>query len=410
MQDAQRHIEQVNELYMSTIEALAMAVDAKDQITHGHIRRVQVYALELAKRLGVADERKLQAIATAALLHDMGKLAIPEHILNKPGKLTPAEFDTMKRHADIGADLLSPVKFPYPVVPIVRHHHEHWDGNGYPTGISGADIPLGARILSVVDCFDALTSDRPYRPRLSTEEAFAIIREGRSEMYDPLVVDTFFASHAEIEPLANRAGQEARSLVDATALLDSPDAERKRPTALTKIRASASETVLLESGARAIGKAASLTEALQAAAQSLRQLTPATVFALFEYDSAADRLACHTVNGDEHRLLQGLIIELGERVTGWSAANRRTSMNSDASLDLARIATFFTPPMRSTISTPLTNGDLLLGGLTAYSPRESAFSEGHRYAFEQLSGALADRLTTLASKPSQNLVSFPVHG
>ena len=145
MQDAQRHIEQVNELYMSTIEALAMAVDAKDQITHGHIRRVQVYALELAKRLGVADERKLQAIATAALLHDMGKLAIPEHILNKPGKLTPAEFDTMKRHADIGADLLSPVKFPYPVVPIVRHHHEHWDGNGYPTGISGADIPLAAR-------------------------------------------------------------------------------------------------------------------------------------------------------------------------------------------------------------------------------------------------------------------------
>ena len=296
MQDAQRHIEQVNELYMSTIEALAMAVDAKDQITHGHIRRVQVYALELAKRLGVADERKLQAIATAALLHDMGKLAIPEHILNKPGKLTPAEFDTMKRHADIGADLLSPVKFPYPVVPIVRHHHEHWDGNGYPTGISGADIPLGARILSVVDCFDALTSDRPYRPSLSTEEAFAIIRERGSEMYDPLVVDTFLASHAEIEPLANRAGQEARSLVDATALLDSSDAERKRPTALTKIRASASETVLLESGARAIGEAASLTEALQATAQRLRQLTPATVFALFEYDSAADRLACHTVS------------------------------------------------------------------------------------------------------------------
>ena len=222
---------------------------------------------------------------------------------------------------------------------------------------------LGARILSVVDCFDALTSDRPYRPSLSTEEAFAIIRERRSEMYDPLVVDTFLASHAEIEPLANRAGQEARSLVDATALLDSSDAERKRPTALTKIRA-----------------------------------------------SAADRLACHTVSGDEHRLLQGLIIELGERVTGWSAANRRTSMNSDASLDLAQIATFFTPPMRSTISTPLTNGDLLLGGLTAYSPRESAFSEGHRYAFEQLSEALADRLTTLASKPHQNVVSFLVHG
>ena len=148
------------------------------------------------------------------LLHDMGKLAIPEHILNKPGKLTPAEFDKMKRHADIGADLLTSVRFPYPVVPIVRHHHENWDGTGYPTGISGTDIPLGARILSVVDCFDALTSDRPYRPRLSAEDAFAIVRERRSNMYDPLVVDTFIRTYAEIAPLAMSAGQEARSLVE----------------------------------------------------------------------------------------------------------------------------------------------------------------------------------------------------
>src|SRR5712691_4211286 len=179
IEDSKRHIEQLSGLYLSTVETLAMAVDAKDQITHGHIRRVQVYALELAKLLGVNDEGQLKAIEAAALLHDMGKLAIPEHILNKPGKLSPAEFDKMKRHADIGADLLSSVKFPYPVVPIVRHHHEHWDGHGYPAGIAGTDIPLGARILSVVDCFDALTSDRPYRPRLTTQEAFATILEGR---------------------------------------------------------------------------------------------------------------------------------------------------------------------------------------------------------------------------------------
>jgi len=182
VEDAKRHIDRVNELYMSTIETLAMAVDAKDQITHGHIRRVQVYAIELARRLGVTDEEHVRAIEAAALLHDMGKLAIPEHILNKPGHLTEAEFEKMKRHADIGADLLSSIKFPYPVVPMVRHHHERWDGNGYPAGISATDIPLGARILSVVDCFDALTSDRPYRPRLSNEEAFAVLRERRGTM------------------------------------------------------------------------------------------------------------------------------------------------------------------------------------------------------------------------------------
>ena len=160
-----------------------MAVDAKDQITHGHIRRVQVYAVELSKRLGVSDDEQLQAIATAALLHDMGKLAIPEHILNKPGKLTTAEFDKMKRHSDIGADLLSSIRFPYPVVPIVRHHHESWDGSGYPAGIAGTDIPLGARILSVVDCFDAL-KDRIDLIALAYphEESFAILKERRGTM------------------------------------------------------------------------------------------------------------------------------------------------------------------------------------------------------------------------------------
>ena len=199
--DAQRHIAQVNDLYLSTIETLAMAVDAKDQITHGHIRRVQVFAVELARLLGVREGGQLKAIETAALLHDMGKLAIPEHILNKPGKLTTAEFDTMKQHADIGADLLSSIRFPYPVVPIVRHHHESWNGTGYPTGIGGTDIPLGARILAVVDCFDALTSDRPYRPKMSREQAFTILRERSGVMYDPLVVDMFINAFDEIRPL-----------------------------------------------------------------------------------------------------------------------------------------------------------------------------------------------------------------
>lgn len=186
LDDANTHVNQLNELYLSTIETLAMAVDAKDQVTHGHIRRVQVYAVELARRIGVGDHRQVKAIEAAALLHDMGKLGIPEHILNKPGRLTTTEFDRMKQHAGLGADLLSSIRFPYPVVPIVRHHHESWDGGGYPSGIAGTDIPLGARILSVVDCFDALTSDRPYRPRLSTDQAFDIIRERRGTMYDPL--------------------------------------------------------------------------------------------------------------------------------------------------------------------------------------------------------------------------------
>jgi putative nucleotidyltransferase with HDIG domain len=148
-----------------------MAIDAKDQVTHGHIRRVQTRAVFLAKKVGVTEEQQIRAIEAAALLHDTGKLAVPEHILNKPGRLTFEEFEKMKLHASVGAEILSAIDFPYPVVPIVRHHHENWDGSGYPSGLAGIDIPIGARILAVVDCFDALTSDRPYRPRLSDKEA-----------------------------------------------------------------------------------------------------------------------------------------------------------------------------------------------------------------------------------------------
>ena len=185
-----------------------MAIDAKDQITHGHIRRVQTYAVGSARRVGVVDEQLIRAIEAAALLHDMGKLAVPEYILNKPGKLTPAEFEKMKLHASVGADILSAIDFPYPVVPIVRHHHEQWVDPGYPDGLVGTDIPIGARILSVVDCFDALTSDRPYRPRLTDEEALSILTERRGSMYDPLIVDTFIKASYRSHRARSRFGRQ----------------------------------------------------------------------------------------------------------------------------------------------------------------------------------------------------------
>ena len=187
-----------------------MAIDAKDDVTHSHVRRVQAYAIGMARALGITDTLELKAIEAAALLHDTGKLAIPEHILNKPGKLTEAEFEKMKRHVDVGADILSLVQFPYPVVPIVHCHHENWDGTGYPRGIAGDAIPMGARILSVVDCFDAITSDRPYRGRMTEEAALQILRERRGRMYDPRVVDTFIEVYATITiaPVEMAAGHE----------------------------------------------------------------------------------------------------------------------------------------------------------------------------------------------------------
>ena len=194
VEETNGHLNELSQLYLSTIEALALAIDAKDQVTSGHIRRVQQCSVALARELGISDEEQINAIEAAALLHDLGKLAVPQHILNKPGKLTPVEFDQMKTHATIGADILATIDFPYPVEPIVRHHHEMWDGRGYPEGLSGDAIPIGARILSVVDCFDALTSDRPYRRALPKDQALALIVERRGTQYDPRVVDTFVAA------------------------------------------------------------------------------------------------------------------------------------------------------------------------------------------------------------------------
>jgi putative nucleotidyltransferase with HDIG domain len=403
IEDSKRHVEQLSDLYLSTIETLAMAVDAKDQITHGHIRRVQVYAVELAKLLGVKDERQLKAIEAAALLHDMGKLAIPEHILNKPGKLTGAEFDKMKLHADIGADLLSAVKFPYPVVPIVRHHHEQWNGNGYPAGISGTDIPLGARILSVVDCFDALTSDRPYRPRLTNEDAFATILKGRGALYDPLVVDTFLKAYPQIAPLAIRAGAESTSLMDVSARSD----ERKESSPLQRIRISATETSLLDSSERVIASAKTGPEAIDAAAQCLRQLSAARVFAFFRYDRNRDVLTCEYASGDKDGLLTGLSMAVGTRVSGWTAATRRASINANAALDLANIADYFNPPLRSVLCSPVVAEEQLVGVFTAYSSKPEPFSDGQTYAFECIAGSLSHKLQTSDVDSSRKFVVLP---
>jgi putative nucleotidyltransferase with HDIG domain len=210
--DANHHIGELNQLYLATVQTLAAAIDAKDQVTHGHIKRVQNYARELAVAIGIKNEVQLKAIQAAAVLHDTGKIAIPEAILNKPGPLTADEFEVMKQHAAMGADIISSVNFPYPVEPIVRYHHESWDGSGYPEGLIGTDIPIGARILSVVDCFDALTSDRPYRKQLSDSEAIEILLTRRGKMYDPLVVDTFLKVHRQLSPSSRATGADRGSV------------------------------------------------------------------------------------------------------------------------------------------------------------------------------------------------------
>jgi putative nucleotidyltransferase with HDIG domain len=190
MDEERRHAQEIADLNLATIEALALAIDAKDQTAQSHIHRVQTHAAGLARAFGMSDA-EIQGVKTAALLHDIGKLAVPEHILSKPGPLTHEEFQKIRIHPQVGAEIISAVPFPYPVAPLILSHHERWDGKGYPQGLKGEDIPLGARILNVVDHFDALTSDRPYHRAMSRQAALALIQQEAGRALDPAVVQMF---------------------------------------------------------------------------------------------------------------------------------------------------------------------------------------------------------------------------
>src|SRR5688572_446218 len=259
--------QELNRVFLSTVEALALAIDAKDQVTHGHIRRVQRYTMGLADGLGVKDEKQIDALRAAALLHDTGKLAVPEYILNKPGPLTAAEFEKMKVHADVGADILKSISFPYPVEPIVRHHHEQWDGSGYPSGLGGQDIPLGARILSVVDCYDALTSDRPYRPRMTRQQAEGVLKERRGKAYDPWIVDQFLVLLDHLEELEALPG----ASLDA---FGASDTHSISPVQLEAISATTAEEREFSELRRELARTTSLIGATDVMFRHLRRIVP----------------------------------------------------------------------------------------------------------------------------------------
>src|ERR1044071_6275534 len=193
-----RHVEEMTDLHLRTIEALAIAIDAKDEVTHDHVHRVQIYATGLARLFGLG-EAEIEALKAGALLHDIGKLAVPDYILNKPDKLTPAEFDKMKVHTIVGAEILTRVGFPYPVVPVVRHHHARWDGRGHPDGLRGDEIPMTARILTIADSFDSMREDRQYRKAMTRDEAIAILKEGAGMVFDPHIVRAFLDHLDEFE-------------------------------------------------------------------------------------------------------------------------------------------------------------------------------------------------------------------
>jgi putative nucleotidyltransferase with HDIG domain len=388
LDDARQHLAHLDRLYLSTVETLAMAIDAKDDVTHSHVRRVQAYALGLARALGVNDDETLKAIEAAALLHDTGKLAVPEHILNKPGKLNEVEFEQMKRHVDVGADILSLVEFPYPVVPIVRCHHENWDGTGYPRGVVGTDIPIGARILSVVDCFDALTSDRPYRSALSVEQAFDVLRARRGTMYEPLVVDTFMRVHRELaeQMSAFETHDALRQITRSAAAAPAPPA----PVAVTSGGVS-DDVLAFVSLARLAAGDASMSDTLALASTLMSDLAPGATIAWYMIDDQTGCLALRHAAGPAASQVSGTVLRIGEGVSGWVAAQRQVIVNSQASLDLGRRA-HGGLALEQALSVPLITRESLVGTVTLYSA--ATFSESQIRLLQVIAPHLAQVIWT----------------
>jgi len=401
LDDEKRHVEEMASLHLRTIEALAMAIEAKDQTTHDHLQRVRVYAVEVAKELGVTSD-EMQAVHAAALLHDIGKLAVPEHIISKPGRLTLEEFEKMKIHPVVGAEILERVRFPYPVVPIVRAHHEKWDGTGYPAGLKGTDIPIGARILSAVDYLDALASDRQYRRALPLEEVMQRLGAESGKSFDPKVVDILKKRYLSLEKLAAaqfngevNSGLSTdlkieRGLAPAAGFenISVKDGTGQEATFLSSIAAARQEAQTLFELSQDLGASLSLVETLSVFSVKLRSLVPYDAIAI--YVRRNEELIPEYVNGDNFRLFSSLRIPLGQGLSGWVAHNRKPIINGNPSVEPGYLndPTKFST-LRSALAIPLEGVNGVIGVLALYRGERDAFTSDHLRILLAISSKMA---------------------
>jgi diguanylate cyclase (GGDEF)-like protein/putative nucleotidyltransferase with HDIG domain len=384
-----RHVEQIASLNMRTIEALALAIEAKDHTTHTHLQRVRTYAVEIAKELHL-DEQQIEALRAAALLHDIGKLAVPEQIISKPGKLSREEFEKMKVHPIVGAEILERVAFPYPVAPIVRSHHERWDGTGYPDGLAGEAIPIGARILGAVDCLDALASPRQYRPALALADAMEKVKERAGTWFDPHIVNILESRYIDLERMAQMAEGASATLGLSRAVrvergvAPAAGFERSDPTHgvpdsadfLTSIASARQEAQTMFELSQDLGVSLSLSETLSVLSMRLRRMIPYDSIAVFVNRNGW--LLPELVSGENFRTLSSLKVRVGEGLCGWVAENCKPIVNGNPHVE----AGYVVEPGKSTdlqsaLVVPLEGLNGVVGVLAMYHTNRDAFTPDH---------------------------------
>lgn len=406
--EQRRHIEEMAVIHMNTIESLAIAIDAKDQTTHGHVRRTQIYAQEMGTLLKVSGP-EVRALVAGALLHDIGKLAVPEYILNKPGKLTEAEFAKMKIHPTVGGDILRRVNFPYPVEDIVRYHHEKWDGSGYPKGLKGDAIPLVARVISVVDFYDATRCDRPYRKGMTREESLALLQSMSGSAFDPRVVNTFVAHVERFDLLIDR--EDIREQVHPeTPLVDfrtstRPDAglasdilgSPHDTSGFRSITEAQREVFALHEIAQTIGSSLNINDTVTLVSNKLRSIVPFDTCIIFVVDEKSGKAVAAHVAGAHAEVFARRRIDIGDGITGWVIANGRSMCNASPELDLVGIKEELAKEYKGVLVSPLLREDGSFGAITLLSKSRTSYTTEHvrllesvcQHASSALNNALA---------------------
>jgi diguanylate cyclase (GGDEF)-like protein/putative nucleotidyltransferase with HDIG domain len=410
--------EELSRLHLATAEALATAIDAKDQTTHCHVRRVQIYAAGMGDVFGL-QATEISALKAGALLHDIGKLAVPPHILNKPGRLTPAEFDRMKIHTVVGAQILGRVDFPYPVIPIVRHHHEQWDGMGYPDGLRGEQIPITARIISVVDCFDSVREDRPFRRGMTRDEAVALLLRGSGTHFDPKVVELFIEHLPRFEQYIQDLGLEQQlspvgegELIRLNEVDMAQTRERGCYMAYDQIKNAHREVYALYEIARTFGSSLDVDHTLEVLVDKVGHVVPFDTCIVYLYDDAKGYATANHVAGKNAEVLSARCIAPGEGVTGFALANRSPVNQLNPNLDFANVQLEAGTEYRSMASIPLLKDEILLGVLSVYSTELMQYTDDHMRLLETVTRLASDALTNAMhhAEAESNALTDPLTG
>jgi diguanylate cyclase (GGDEF)-like protein/putative nucleotidyltransferase with HDIG domain len=386
------HTERVAELHLRTIEALAAAIDAKDEVAKDHVRRVQIYSCGLARIFGLS-EPEIEALKAGALLHDIGKLAVPDYILNKPGPLTAGEYERMKVHAVVGADILERVAFPYPVVPIVRHHHERWDGFGYPDGLRGDQIPITARILTVADCYDSLREDRQYRKAKTREEAIGVLKEESGRVFDPRVVKVFLENLTDFETEVRWQQVDFQPLelkkdTSSALKLNNPEALRNP---FERIRSAHRELITLYDIAHTIAASLDLRDTFAVFSARLEDIVSYSTCALYLRAGSGELEVAH-VNGRNAEKLKGKKMAPGTGIAGWVMANRQSMYNCDPQLDFDALKVDITDRYLAATVVPLLRDGEATGALALYSTEVGTYEPDHLRLVEAVAKLASDAI------------------